>query len=189
MKAELLLSIVLAMCTAAYTIINFCMLLENKRIRKQKITPFLIAYLKSSDNHSVLELIIENIGEGPAQNVKATLNKDYNQFGQKGSLLSNQGLFKNGFNDFPPNYKLKYFIHCMTEIDFNSKDSQLLIELTYNRIDGKRYSQTYELTFSQVSGQNYSTPPETYIGQIPYYLNEISRLGKTFLEYIRTHNK
>jgi len=44
MKVELILSIVLAVSTVCYTIINLMMWFESRATRRQKTTPFVIAF-------------------------------------------------------------------------------------------------------------------------------------------------
>lgn len=81
MEVELILSTVLAFATVCYTIINLMMWLESRATRKQKITPQVIAYLKTTEDHLTLCVHIKNIGEGCARNVQVRVLKDYNQFG------------------------------------------------------------------------------------------------------------
>ncbi len=50
MKVELILSMVLAIATVCYTIINLMMWIESRATRKQKITPQVIAYLKTTED-------------------------------------------------------------------------------------------------------------------------------------------
>ena len=88
MRVEIALSTVLAVSTVIYTIINLMLWFESRATRRQKITPLVIAYLKSTENHEVLKLHIKNIGEGRAKNVKIKTLKDYNQLGKVNLLLS-----------------------------------------------------------------------------------------------------
>lgn len=66
MNIEQTLSIVIAISTVFYTGINLFMLLESKAVRLQKITPHVVMYLKTSEDHNTLALHVKNIGEGIA---------------------------------------------------------------------------------------------------------------------------
>ena len=178
MDVELILSTVLAIATVCYTIINLMMWVESKATRKQRITPQIIAYLKTTEDHLTLCVHIKNIGEGCAKDVKIKILKDYNQFGKEQYPLSNLMFFKNGANIYPPQYELKFYIDSLKIIDYDSDNSYIELEVSYKDIDNKLYKETYRLPFNQVVGTNFSNPPETYIGQIPYYLKEISKLIK-----------
>ncbi len=175
MDVELLLSIVLAVSTVFYTIINLLMFFESRATRQQKVSPFVIAYLKTTENHNMLCVHIKNIGEGCAKNLKAKLLKDCNQFGDDKFPLSDCMIFKNGVNVFPPEYELKYYINSPDEIDYKSNDCYIELELEYSDMYGKRCKPcVFKLPFNQI-GTNYSNPPESYLGQISYYLKELNK--------------
>jgi hypothetical protein len=167
MKPEILLSAVIAVCTLAYTIINWKQLIESRKTRKQKISPYIIAFLKPTENHKTLALHIKNIGEGLAQNVKIKTIKDYNCFDDENWKLSDKGILKNGFSIFPPQYELKFYINEATELQSDNVDSYVKIEINYERIDGKVYNNIYELPFNQITGQNYSPPLKPIWGKSP----------------------
>ena len=174
MKVEIILSIVIAVCTVLYTIINSLLWFESRSTRKQKTSPHIIAYLKSTEDHVMMSLHIKNIGEGLAKNVKVKILKDYKQFGKNNQFLSELGTMKNGFNSFPPQYELKYYINTNTDIYKTEKDEKIELELNYESCDNRKFTEIFELPFNQLFGQNYSSPPETYIGKISYYLNEMN---------------
>ena len=174
MSVEIILSLVIAICTVLYTVINLMLWVESRKSRKQKITPHIIAFLKSSENHMTLELHIKNIGEGIAENLKIVTLKDYNQFGKEGFSISELGIMKNGFNSFPPQYELKYYLQSLTEIYGKEKEESIKLGLSYRSSDKREFAEIFELPFKQLLGQNYSNPPESFIGQIPYYLKEIN---------------
>lgn len=169
------LTTVLAISTIAYTIINLLLLRESKATRLQKITPFIIAYLKSSEDHKVLELHIKNIGEGVAIGVKLKTSEDYSRFGLDKLLLSEAGTFKNGFNVFPPQYDLSFQIQGMINLNYEEESGRINIEINYESSDKRQFHNVYALPLNQMIGQMHASPPETFIGQIPYYLNEINK--------------
>lgn len=174
MSVELILSIVLAVSTVCYTIINLMMWFESKATRRQKVTPFVIAYLQITDDHNMLCVHIKNIGEGCAKDVKAKLLKGYNQFGKETFPLSDCMIFKNGVNIFPPQFELKYYIDKPQDIDYSSDDSFIELELAYSDMHNQKFNQNiFKLPFNQIGG-NYSDPPESYLGQIPYYLKKLN---------------
>lgn len=169
------LALVVAICTAFYTIINLMIWVESKKTRKQKITPLIVAYLKTTEENNFICLHIKNIGEGCAKNIQIKILKDYNLFGKENAHLSNSGGIRNGVNIFPPNYELRYFIHYTQLVDFNDLDSCIKLKIDYVRLDdSKKYTQIYELPFIEIAGQSYSNPPESYMGQIPFYLKELN---------------
>lgn len=181
MDVNLILSGVLAVSTVCYTVINLMMWFESRATRKQKTAPCVIAYLKFTDNHNTLCVHFKNIGEGCATCVRARMIKDYNQFNKADLPLSKWAIFNGGVNIFPPQYELKYYIDSACDIDYKAEDSFIEFELEYRDIQGKGLKQdVFKLPFNQV-GNNYSNPPETYLGQIPYYLKELNGTIKNTL--------
>jgi hypothetical protein len=142
-----------------------------------KITPLIVAYLKSTEDHLALRLHIRNIGEGLAKNVSVRILNDYAQFGLENRMLSNLGVMKNGLNIFPPKEEFIYFVDSWKKIGQREDFNKICIELdiNYDDINGKSYNSHYNLPFIQVSGKDYTTPPETYIGKIAYHLGEIDK--------------
>jgi hypothetical protein len=178
-NAELLLTSILVGSTLVYTLISWLLLVESKKTRQLKIAPLIIAFLKSTENHNVLALHIKNIGEGLAKNVKVRFIKDYSRLGAKDLFLSDVGIAKNGFNIFPPQYVLNFYIHFLNELESRDENGTIEIEIEYESTDKRKFKNIYALPFNQIGGQNYSNPPETFIGQIPHYLKEINNTLKS----------
>jgi hypothetical protein len=178
MAIEMTLSTVIAASTVIYTAISLMLWLESRATRKQKLTPMMIAYLKSAEDHIMLELRIKNIGEGVAKDLKIKTLQDYNRLKNSHFPLSEIGVIKNGFNSFPPQHELKFYIGALTEIYKEDKDGFIKLEFSYKSSDNRKFSEIFELPFNQTFGQNYSNPPDSYIGQIPHYLKEINKTLK-----------
>lgn len=179
---ELVLSIVLAGATVLYTIINLLMWCESRATRKQKTAPMIIAFLKVTEDHQTLSVHIKNVGEGCAKDVKIRVVKDYNQFKKDNLLLSNCFAFKNGVNIFPSGYELKYYLDCTCNIDYSLENNYIEIEIEFKDMNGNHYTHNnFRLPFNQVGG-NYLDPPESYLGQIPYYLKKIDKTIKSCCE-------
>ena len=173
---SLILSGVITFATVCYTVINLMMWLESRSTRYQKLAPQVIPYLGSTASKITLCLFIKNVGEGCAKDVKVKILKDYNCFGKKDYRLSDFPIFKDGVNIFPSGYELHYYLNSWEEIVRNDSDKEYIeLEISCSDIKGqKQKPQRYRLEFNQIRS-NYSTPPETYEGQIAYYLNEIHK--------------
>ena len=178
MKVELILSIVLAVSTVCYTIINLMMWFESRATRKQKLESRIIAYLKYSDDNMALRLVIENIGEGCAKNLKIFTNPDYNRFIRY--PLSECNPIKNGINALPSKEQIIINLNFSSKTDLNNDSFNLRVEYS-DMTNNKRKTNEYYLPFNLV-GTPYITPPVTFMGQIPYYLKEIDKTLKKFQE-------
>lgn len=172
MKPEIILSSVVALSTVLYTIINLLMWVESRATRRQKLLPYIIAYVKFTEDHNALCLYIENVGEGAARDVRLTAITDYYRYGKAGHPLSECNQFQNGINILPSKEKVNLILNWASSSDLNKQSIEIKVE--YRDINSKNLeSKSYNLLFNQI-GNHYLTPPETYIGQIAHYLKEIS---------------
>lgn len=175
---SLVLSAVIAVATVCYTVINLMMWSESRATRKQKLSPQVIPYLESTASKTTLCLFIKNVGEGCAKDVKVKIIKDTLCFDKKEYPLSDFPLFKDGINVFPPGYELHYYLGNWNEIVLNTPNEYIELEIRCSDINGRRQkTQRYRLDYNQIRS-NYSTPPDTYEGQIAYYLGEIHKVMK-----------
>ncbi|WP_157909869.1 hypothetical protein [Capnocytophaga cynodegmi] len=172
------ISLSLLIVTAIYVIITYLQLRESRKVRLQKETPNIIPYLKSSEDHTTLILHIKNFGEGVAKNVKVRFLQDYNRFDKSDYTLSKTGIAENGMSYFVPNYSFTFHIGQLKNIYNKSINEKIKVEISYESLDDRKFKKLFELPFNQVFGQTYSSPPDTYIGQIAYYLKEINSILK-----------
>ena len=168
------LALVISVIISAVT--TWKMLDENRKKRLQKIEPHIIAYLRIVETHDVLGLTFKNIGEGCAKNVVVKVLKDYYLFKDKTRPLSNETMIKNGLAIMLSQDECTFFLGPLTgeeKIDIEADDSIVELEIKCHDIMGKEYIRTSKLLFSKIDLRYYLNPPETYMGQIPYYLKEI----------------
>ncbi len=171
MGAEIILSIVIASSTVVYTIINAMMWWESRATRIQKTTPHIIAYLKANESQMNICLFIKNIGEGFAKDVKLDVISDYVRFGDEKLSLSNLFITKDKITSFPPQYELKYYLGERVK---EFKDEKFEIDICYSNSKGKRYRERFQLVPALITDQNYCDRPDSFVGQIAYYLEKIN---------------
>ena len=177
--ASIILPLMLLICTAVYTVINYKMIKESKATRLQKITPNIVAYLSTTEIHGsgTLILYITNIGEGVARNVKCEIYKDFEWI--KGDPLCNRGIFKSGINVFPPQYKLQYYILTSCgSFDFSREDAYIEFDIICEDILGTEIRSRFKLSFKEMDAQNYSSPPNDYKNSVVYHLKNINETLK-----------
>lgn len=176
MDTQIVISLALLVATCLYTIVTTMMWWESRKTRLQKVAPEIIAYLKTSEDHDVIMLVIENIGEGCAYNLKVDLDEEYHTFAKEDRKLSLMAIFNDGVSIYPPQYRLQYYLGTCDQI----KDLQekIGLSLRYCDLNKKKYKRHCSLKINQIASF-YSNPPETYMGKIAYYLKEINKkLGK-----------
>lgn len=180
METELILSIVIAVATVTYTITTILQVRESRKTRLLKTTPNIIPYLSRSEHKMSIKLYIKNFGEGVAKDVKVKIIKDLDIFNKGYGYLSTVGIAENGLNYFPPNYKMEFFLGYKDKIYEFHKDDRIEMELTYKSLSNVEIKQKFELPLNQILGETRSKPPDTYIGRVAYFLDEIRKeLKKT----------
>lgn len=166
------ISLALLAATSLYTIVTIMMWLESRKTRLQKVAPEIIAYLKTSEDHNVVMLVIENIGEGCAYDLKVDLDEEYHTFAKEDKNLSQMPIFNDGVSIYPPKYRLQYYLGSCKQI--NDLQETIGMKLYYRDQNHKKYSKHSVLRIKQIVCF-YSNPPETYLGKIAYYLGEIDK--------------
>jgi hypothetical protein len=69
---------------------------------------------------------------------------------------------------------LRYYINYPSDIDYSAEDGFIELDLEYSDMHSRRFRHNiFKLPFNQI-GSNYSDPPESYLGQISYYLKKLN---------------
>jgi len=148
----LILSGVIAIATVIYAIFTFylakatqVLALETKMMREFQTDPKLSVFLTSSIVDVILKnLVIQNIGSGPAYNVKFELSNDFTLY--DGRKLSEIRIIKGGIPYIPPKEKYEFVI---TDAPYTKyADEHLTINATYQNSENKSISEKFIIDFS-----------------------------------------
>lgn len=153
-------TIFLTIVTLLYVILTWNISKETKIMRMAQTEPNISAIIQSEDsNINFIDLIIKNIGLGPAYDVKFKINPDYEDR-ILGGKLSEIGFIKNGLPYFAPNQEFKIFLTNMAENYEEKMKKTFEIKVEYKSIIHKSYSNTYLIDFSQMRGlSSFGEPP------------------------------
>ena len=148
-----LFSLVVAVSTVFYVILTRSLVKETKKLRKAQMEPMISIYLEPREEYlNWIELVVENIGAGPAFEVRFELKDDMKCFGNKD--LSSFGFAKNGIRYLGANQCYRIFIADMTD-DFNGKlQIKIPIRVIYKGTEKREIVRDYVLDFSQFEGLN-----------------------------------
>ncbi len=107
-----------------------------------------------------MDMIIRNVGLGPAYSIKFEINPDFEY--SKGRFLSELGFMKNGLEYLAPNQTLQFFLTSMVE-DFEKRTKTLWeIKVTYQNSLGRKYEGKYLIDFVQFVGLSQLGEPPLY---------------------------
>jgi hypothetical protein len=140
-------SAILTFITGVYALLTFLMLLESRKTRLWQTQPRVTIYIKPEDEFNMMDLVVENLGAGPALNIRLTLKHEFEVDGDK---LSEMGMFKNGIAFLPPSGKIQTYIASMFEP--GAIDQTFEIHAEYSDSSGKSYNHNFQLGFGQYKG-------------------------------------
>ena len=170
---------IVAISTVVYAILTSKLVSETKKIRQQQITPDINLYFEKSEaNVGFAFFVIENIGLGIAQNIKLEILKDFKSYDLDKLKLENLGIFNSGLRNFYPKQRFRYYFTDLRKNHEEKISDYLEIKLTYTDILKTVYMKEFHLTLDEITGMLSLSPPDSYIGRIPYELKEIRALLK-----------
>jgi len=153
----LVFTIAVGISTIVYAFLTAKLVNETRRMRKSQTDPEISISLVQNDNSIIfIDLLVENIGLGPAYNLEFKVIKDFQLPKRK---LSEVGFIKNGINYFSPKQRMRLWIASFKE-DKNLADKSIELEVTFTNSISEKFFRTFILNFSQFSSfTQLGTPP------------------------------
>jgi hypothetical protein len=143
---QLIFSAVVTVATVVYAILTWRLVKETIRMRMIQTEPEVMVTAQLSElSFAWINLVIENIGSGPARNVRLTATPDFRYTAQK--FLSESGPFKNGLTYLAPRQQIRILVFpengwpATTEVP-------LEITVVYETAQGQRTKRLYSLDIS-----------------------------------------
>ncbi|MDP3148062.1 MAG: hypothetical protein Q8N83_02925 [Ignavibacteria bacterium] len=153
----LLFTIAVGISTIVYAYLTAKLVSETKLMRKSQTDPEISLSLVQNDHSiSFIDLVIENIGLGPAYNINIEVVKD---FKLSNRMLSEVGFIKNGIKYFSPRQSLKLWVASFIE-DKELAEKSIELKITYTNSLNEQFTRQFILNFSQFSYfTQLGTPP------------------------------
>jgi len=147
---SVIFSAAVAFATIMYAILTWKLVSETKKMREVQTEPNISVFiLPREEGINFLDMVIQNIGMGPAYNIKFKIEPDFEYI--TGSFLSQFGYFKNGLEYLAPSQKLQFFFTYVLKIP-KEKKNPFNIHVTYENINGKSYKNNYTIDISSLEG-------------------------------------
>jgi len=101
-------SALVAIATIVYAILTWKLVSETRKMREAQTEPKVSVTIQPREEWiNFIDMVIQNIGLGPAYNIKFEINSDFEYM--KGKFLSELGFMKNGLKYLALNQKLQFF--------------------------------------------------------------------------------
>ena len=168
----LIFTVAVGVSTIVYAFLTAKLVNETRRMRKSQTDPEISVSLVHNDNSIIfIDLLVENIGLGPAYNLEFKIIKDFQLPKRK---LSEVGFIKNGINYFSPKQRMRIWIASFKE-DKILGEKSIELEVKYTNSISEKFIRTFILNFSQfASFTQLGTPALQKIA------NELEKIERDF---------
>jgi len=151
-------SALIAIATIVYAVLTWRLVSETIKMREAQTEPKVSVTIQPREEYiNFIDMVIQNIGLGPAYDVKFKVDPDFEY--AEGKFLSELGFMKNGLGYLAPNQKLQFFLTSMTENFEEKTKKHFEIRVTYKNSGDKKYEDIYTIDFSQLIGLSQLKPP------------------------------
>jgi len=165
-----------AVATITYAILTWKLVSETRKMRESQTEPRISVIIQSREESiNFIDMIVQNIGLGPAYNLKFEIVPDFECW--EGKYLTMLGFIRNGIRYLAPNQKIQFFLTSLTEKIEKIKE-RFEMKVTYKNSAGKFFNDTFIIDFSEFEGRGTLGTP--FIHSLCKSLEEI----KKHIEYI-----
>lgn len=186
-KIQLIFSFILVIATLVYVYYTHKLVIESRKSREQSTKPRIILYLESAETSPTVQyLVIQNVGQGLAENVRFELIKDLEATTPYDKTLKERKFIERQYNYFPPNYIYKEYVFHLSNDYEHKVNSHIVINCKYTDSQKNKYSETFNLNLDEGFGKSKLTPPSSHIGMISY---RIEKLQESIIELIKNNSK
>lgn len=161
-----LATVAIASAAIVTTFLTFMLAKENRLLRKAGTEPQVVAYLTTNPRHrTVVDLVLANVGQGPAYNVKFTFEAADGDFAAHNVQISNMADRK-PIGILPQAEQIDTFFGTGPDLFKNPRLKPFNVHVEYDDISGKHHDRDYPLDVSQFDGLiTLGSPPEHEVAE------------------------
>lgn len=148
---------------------------ESQETRKMAVQPHISIFLEPGETDiSYKYLVVSNMGQGPAYDVKFLILEDIGDYDAT-IKISYRGLFIHGLKYCPVNFKQRFFITSMAVENEKKLNEVIKIRVQYKDIYKKRFEEDFIIAFNE-QAKSSIIYTDSYIGRISQSLIEIKKV-------------
>lgn len=145
---SLVFAAIVAASTVVYAILTSKLVSETRRMRKMQTEPNISVRVESNERAiKFVDIVVENIGAGPAFDVKFRLKDDLKLFAN--DKFSEIGFIKNGLKYLAPKQKLRYFLLDLPRVLNDDSIRPLEINVEFKDYLNENYKSKFEINFDE----------------------------------------
>jgi len=139
---------VVALSTVVYAILTQRLVNETRIMRRSQTNPEVSVSLSHNEiSISFIDLLVENIGMGPAYDIKFKVIKDFELL--KGRKLTEVGFVKNGIRYMAPRQNLRLYLASFIENPKELEEKEIELIVSYKNGLEENFERKFVLSFSQ----------------------------------------
>ena len=147
---------VVAVSTVIYAFLTWRLVSETRRMRRAQTEPRVSVHVElneTSGDGSRMDLMIQNVGQGPAEEIRFEFEGDPTYFG-KGRPIDQLSVFKNGLPYLSPNQSFRIVLGWLYDEEFTRATQKPWdIRVRYKNVAGEEIPEsTFSVDFSQFKG-------------------------------------
>jgi len=170
--------------TVVYALLTWRLASETRQMRRLQVQPEISVTIQpQEENMNFVDMVIENIGLGPAYDLRLETDSDLRW---RGTKLVDMGVFQQGIRFFAPRQRLDFFLVNVAD-DFDKLMSTTVrVKAIFRDQRGERYTRDFALKFSEFQGlRRVGTPPLTRLARSLEQLRNDLYRSATGLQAIR----
>jgi hypothetical protein len=178
---NLIPSVVIAIATVAYTV---RLILDSVRRKRQEIDPKInVAIVHDTYNHYYLHLVVENIGNGPAYNIKFNVKNEIN-IKEEERKINRIGYIRNGLKSIPAKTKRTTVYLKTLDVDARIFCDQIEIDIEYENKFKRKFRESIELDLSYIADAEFINSNHQL-----KMVDELQEISKTFKQIVQKNQR
>ena len=166
---NLLFSATVALSTVVYAVLTWKLVAETRSMRKAQTAPKVAVYYESRDDWmSLLNIVIRNVGMGPAYDIKLSLEPSSDSPGAHLLMteLAARNVFNTGIRFLAPGQQYLSYFTNIAEAAEEKLGARLRVTVQYRTAAGEQQTDQYVLDFAELRGiLEVGEPPLTVIAR------------------------
>jgi hypothetical protein len=145
---SILFSALVAVATVVYAVLTWRLVEETRKMRESQTEPVVSVMIEQAEQWiNLIDMVIRNIGLGPAYNLKFRVDPDF-KYEDTNKNLSDLGFIRNGVQYLAPNQEIRFFLTSLVQNYKEKIEHPFQITVSYESFTGKHFERTYPIDFS-----------------------------------------
>ncbi len=145
---------IVAFATIIYVILTYCLLRNNNELLKLQNNPrVFVGYETDETDKSLAFLFVENLGMGPALDIRLSVNPDMSCYDAKHNRMSEHPFLRNGVAYLSPVKKVRTFLTGLRKMKKEEFQKKPIIKAVFKNLEGEKIVREYVIDFSYMSDQ------------------------------------